>query len=117
MPRPKVILNLYPVFPAAGFADRVARRPLGADRDLYQRVVHEWTGIIQAAERMGVWGCSAIEHHFHSEGYEVAPSPSVLNAYWAAQTSRIHIGALGYVIGTWDPIRLAEETAILDHVT
>ena len=30
MPRPKVILNLYPVFPADGFADRVARRPLGA---------------------------------------------------------------------------------------
>jgi alkanesulfonate monooxygenase SsuD/methylene tetrahydromethanopterin reductase-like flavin-dependent oxidoreductase (luciferase family) len=116
MPRPKVILNLYPVFPADGFADRVARRPLGADRGIYQRVVHEWTEIIQAAERMGVWGCSAIEHHFHSEGYEVAPSPSLLNAYWAAQTSRIHIGALGYVIGTWDPIRLAEETAILDHL-
>lgn len=116
MPRPKVILNLYPVFPANGFADRVARRPLGADRDIYQRVVHEWTEIIQAAERMGVWGCSAIEHHFHSEGYEVAPTPGVLNAYWAGQTSRIHIGALGYVIGTWDPIRLAEETAILDHL-
>jgi alkanesulfonate monooxygenase SsuD/methylene tetrahydromethanopterin reductase-like flavin-dependent oxidoreductase (luciferase family) len=65
---------------------------------------------------MGVWGCSAIEHHFHSEGYEVAPSPSLLNAYWAAQTSRINIGALGYVIGSWDPIRLAEETAILDHL-
>ncbi len=65
---------------------------------------------------MGLWGCSAIEHHFHSEGYEVAPTPGVLNAYWAGQTSRINIGALGYVVGTWDPIRLAEETAILDHL-
>ena len=54
MPRPKVILNLYPVFPAAGFADRVAHRPIGADRDIYQRLVHEWTEIITAAERMGV---------------------------------------------------------------
>ena len=116
MPRPKVILNLYPVFPADGFPDRVARRPLGANTEVYQRLVHEWTDIIKAAERMGLWGCSAIEHHFHSEGYEVAPTPGVLNAYWAGQTSRINIGALGYVIGTWDPIRLAEETAILDHL-
>jgi alkanesulfonate monooxygenase SsuD/methylene tetrahydromethanopterin reductase-like flavin-dependent oxidoreductase (luciferase family) len=116
MPRPKVILNLYPVFPANGFADRIARRPLGANAEVYQRLVHEWTDIIKAAERMGLWGCSAIEHHFHSEGYEVAPTPGVLNAFWAGQTSRINVGALGYVIGTWDPIRLAEETAILDHL-
>ena len=88
MPRPKVILNLYPMFPADGFADRVARRPLGANSEVYQRLVHEWTDIIKAAERMGLWGCSAIEHHFHSEGYEVAPTPGVLNAYWAGQTSR-----------------------------
>jgi len=116
MAKPKVILNLYPTFPANGLQDRVARRPLGANTDVYQRLVHEWTGVIKAAEDMGLWGCSAIEHHFHSEGYEVAPCPGILNAYWAGQTSRINLGALGYVIGTWDPIRLAEETAILDHL-
>jgi hypothetical protein len=48
MPRPKVILNLYPVFPAAGFADRVARRPIGADRDLYH-------GPIRIARLDAVW--------------------------------------------------------------
>lgn len=116
MARPKVILNLYPTFPAKSYEDRIAKRPLGTDRDLYQHIVHEWTDIIKAAEAMNLWGCSAIEHHFHSEGYEVAPTPGILNAYWAAQTSRINIGALGYVVGTWDPIRLAEETAILDHL-
>lgn len=116
MARPKVILNLYPTFPADGLQDRIRRRPLGADRDLYQHIVHEWTDVVKAAEAMDLWGCSAIEHHFHSEGYEVAPTPGILNAYWAASTKKINIGALGYVVGTWDPIRLAEETAILDHL-
>jgi alkanesulfonate monooxygenase SsuD/methylene tetrahydromethanopterin reductase-like flavin-dependent oxidoreductase (luciferase family) len=117
MARPKVILQLYPMFPSDGFQDRIRRRPMGTDRDTYQRLVHEWTDIVLAAERMGVWGASTIEHHFHSEGYEVGPNPGILNAYWAARTTRIHVGAIGYVMATQDPIRVAEETAILDHLT
>jgi alkanesulfonate monooxygenase SsuD/methylene tetrahydromethanopterin reductase-like flavin-dependent oxidoreductase (luciferase family) len=117
MPRPKVILQLYPMFPSDGFDDRRKKRPLGADRDLYHRIVHDWTDIVLAAERMGVWGASTIEHHFHSEGYEVGPNPGILNAYWAAKTSTINIGSIGYVMATQDPIRVAEETAILDHLT
>ena len=117
MARPKVILQLYPMFPSDGFDDRVKKRPLGADRDMYQQIVHEWTDIILAAEKMGVWGASTIEHHFHSEGYEVGPNPGILNAYWAAKTTTINIGAIGYVMATQDPIRVAEETAILDHLT
>jgi alkanesulfonate monooxygenase SsuD/methylene tetrahydromethanopterin reductase-like flavin-dependent oxidoreductase (luciferase family) len=116
MARPKVILNLYPMFPADSFEERIAKRPLGTNRELYTRIVHEWIEIVQAAERMGLWGCSTIEHHFHSEGYEISPNPGILNAFWAGQTKTINIGALGYVAGTWDPIRLAEETAIMDHL-
>ncbi len=117
MGRPKVILQLYPMFPSDGFEDRIAKRPLGTDREMYQQIVHEWTDIVLAAEKMGVWGASTIEHHFHSEGYEVGPNPGILNAYWAAKTSTINIGAIGYVMATQDPIRVAEETAILDHLT
>jgi alkanesulfonate monooxygenase SsuD/methylene tetrahydromethanopterin reductase-like flavin-dependent oxidoreductase (luciferase family) len=117
MAQPKIILQLYPVLPAKDENDRKARRPLGRDRDLYHRVLHEWTDIIRAAEEMGVWGASTIEHHLHSEGYEVGPNPGVLNAYWAGQFKKIHIGALGYVMATQDPIRVAEETAVLDHLT
>ncbi|GGC61526.1 LLM class flavin-dependent oxidoreductase [Chelatococcus reniformis] len=117
MARPKVILQLYPMFASDGFEDRIRRRPMGVDRDQYQQVVHEWTDIVLAAERMGVWGASTIEHHFHSEGYEVGPNPGILNAYWAAKTTTINVGAIGYVMATQDPIRVAEETAILDHLT
>lgn len=116
MAKPKVILNLYPMLPADSFEDRIKKRPLGANRELYTKVVHEWVDIVKAAEAMGVWGASTIEHHFHSEGYEVSPNPGILNAFWAGQTKTINIGALGYVVGTWDPIRLAEETAVMDHL-
>lgn len=117
MARPKVILQLYPMFPSDDFEDRKRKRPMGVDRDMYQRIVHEWTDVVLAAEKMGVWGASTIEHHFHSEGYEVGPNPGILNAYWAAKTTTINVGAIGYVMATQDPIRVAEETAILDHLT
>ena len=68
MAAPKVIVQLYPMMPANGEDDRKARRPIGADPDLYNRVIHEWTDIIKEADAMGIWGCSTIEHHLHSEG-------------------------------------------------
>ena len=60
MGSPKVIVQLYPMMPTEGEDDRKAKRPVGADRDLYHRVVHEWTDIIKEADSMGVWGCSTI---------------------------------------------------------
>ena len=115
--RPKVILQLYPMLPADGEEGRKRARPLGRDADLYQKVLFEWLDIIKAADQMGVWGASTIEHHLHSEGYEVGPNPGILNAWWAGQVKNLHVGALGYVMATQDPIRVAEETAILDQIT
>ena len=116
MALPKIIVQLYPMFPADGEAGRKARRPLGADPEIYQRIVHEWTEIVEAADTLGVWGLSTIEHHLHSEGYEVGPNPGVLNAHWINHVKQARVGALGYVAATQDPIRIAEETAILDHL-
>jgi alkanesulfonate monooxygenase SsuD/methylene tetrahydromethanopterin reductase-like flavin-dependent oxidoreductase (luciferase family) len=112
----KVILQLYPVFPAATPDERRVKRPLGRDSDLYQTIIEDWTDIIKAADEMGFWGVSTIEHHFHSEGYEVGPNPGVLDAYWAAITKNVRVGQLGYVMSAQNPIRVAEETAILDHL-
>jgi alkanesulfonate monooxygenase SsuD/methylene tetrahydromethanopterin reductase-like flavin-dependent oxidoreductase (luciferase family) len=115
--QPKVIVQLYPVLPADGEEGRKRARPLGRNRDLYQKVLFDWLDIVKAADEMGVWGASTIEHHLHSEGYEVGPNPGILNAWWAGQVTNIRVGALGYVMATQDPIRVAEETAILDHLT
>jgi alkanesulfonate monooxygenase SsuD/methylene tetrahydromethanopterin reductase-like flavin-dependent oxidoreductase (luciferase family) len=114
---PKIILQLYPVIPAASEEERERLRPIGRNRERYQETIRGWSDIIRAADEMGVWGVATIEHHFWSEGYEVGPSPGVLNAYWAAITKNVRVGQLGYVMSTQNPIRVAEETAVLDHLT
>ncbi len=113
----KVVLQLYPVLPAADEAERIALRPIGRNKARYQETLRGWNEIIQAADRLGVWGAATIEHHFHSEGYEVGPNPGVLNAYWAAITKNIRVGQLGYVMSAQNPFRVAEEVAILDHLS
>src|SRR5258708_935213 len=57
------------------------------------------------------------EHHFHSEGYETSVAPLLLYADLAARTQRIKFSPLGLVLPSWDPIRVAEELAVLDHLT
>src|SRR4029078_2891865 len=80
----KPILQLYPVLPADSEEERAGLRPLGRNVERYQEGVHGMVDLVKAADELGFWGVSTIEHHFHSEGYEVGPSPGTLNAYWAA---------------------------------
>lgn len=112
----KPMTVVYPVMPARDEAERAALRPIGRNRDLYHEAIHGYTDVVRAADEMGVWGVAGIEHHFWSEGYEVGPSPGTLDAYWAAITRNIHVGTLGYVMSTQNPIRVAEETAIVNHL-
>src|SRR3954464_2648889 len=112
----KVILQLYPQIPATR-EERIAQRPMGRDAERYQALMREMPEIIKAADELGLWGVSSIEHHFHSEGYEVGPNPGLLDAYWAGLTDRIRIGQLGYTMGAQNPLRVAEDTATLDHIT
>jgi alkanesulfonate monooxygenase SsuD/methylene tetrahydromethanopterin reductase-like flavin-dependent oxidoreductase (luciferase family) len=113
----KVIVQLYPVIPAVDEDERRRLRPIGRNAARYQETLAGWHDIVMAADDLGVWGVATIEHHFHSEGYEVGPNPGVLNAYWAAITKKVRVGQLGYVMSTQNPIRVAEETAILDHLS
>jgi alkanesulfonate monooxygenase SsuD/methylene tetrahydromethanopterin reductase-like flavin-dependent oxidoreductase (luciferase family) len=113
----KVLLQIYPVIPAADENERIAMRPIGRDVDRYHDTIKGCDELVQACDKLGLWGVSTIEHHFHSEGYEVGPNPGILTSRWAAITENIRVGALGYVMSAQDPIRVAEETAILDHLT
>ena len=112
----KPLIQLYPVLPTKDEEERAKLRPIGRNRELYQETLVGWHDIIKAADEMGIWGAATIEHHFWSEGYEVGPNPGVLDAYWAAITKNIRVGQLGYVMSTQNPIRVAEETAIIDHL-
>jgi alkanesulfonate monooxygenase SsuD/methylene tetrahydromethanopterin reductase-like flavin-dependent oxidoreductase (luciferase family) len=113
----KVILQMYPVLPAENEAERERLRPLGRNADLYNETLHGMDDIVKAADELGLWGVATIEHHFWSEGYEVGPNPGILNAHWASITKNINVGALGYVMTTQDPLKVAEETAIIDHLS
>lgn len=56
-----------------------------------------------------------VEHHFNpNESW--MPSPSIYCAAAATQTRRLRIGTMGFVAPLYDPIRIAEDAAVLDNV-
>ena len=92
-------------------------RPIGRNGESYQRMLDEVVELAQVAEDAGFWGLSTTEHHFHSEGLETSVDSAMLALYIAERTKRLMVGPIGYVLPTWDPIRLAEQTAMVDQMT
>lgn len=79
--------------------------------DRYQAVIEmaEW-----ADSRGGVYiGLS--EHHGSEDGY--LPSPLVLASAIAARTRNVGIGVNALIAPFYDPIRLAEDVAVLDNIS
>ena len=113
----KVMVQMYPVVRAESTEERKKLRPLGRNKERFQEAMDGMPDILRAMDDLGVWGVSSIEHHFHSEGYEVGPSIGLNTGYWAGLTKNVRVGSLGYVMSVDDPIRVAEETATLDHIT
>jgi alkanesulfonate monooxygenase SsuD/methylene tetrahydromethanopterin reductase-like flavin-dependent oxidoreductase (luciferase family) len=64
------------------------------------------------AEPLGFDSLMALEHHF--TGYAMSPAPLQLLAYFAGRTKRITLGTAVIVLPWHDPIRVAEEIALLD---
>ncbi|TMA07748.1 MAG: LLM class flavin-dependent oxidoreductase [Deltaproteobacteria bacterium] len=56
-----------------------------------------------------------VEHHFNpNESW--MPSPSIYCTGAAARTRRMRHGPMGYVVPLYDPVRIAEDAAVLDNV-
>ena len=56
-----------------------------------------------------------VEHHFNpNESW--MPSPSIYCAAAAAHTRRLRVGAMGNVVPLYDPLRIAEDAAVLDNL-
>jgi alkanesulfonate monooxygenase SsuD/methylene tetrahydromethanopterin reductase-like flavin-dependent oxidoreductase (luciferase family) len=110
----KVILQVYP---ALGAEDKMeAMRPIGRNNDAYQDMLAGLIEVSKAADDLGYWGITHVEHHAHTEGMEISPAPLMLNIYAGMHTKRLMHGQLGLVLPAHDPIRLAEEIAIADHM-
>jgi alkanesulfonate monooxygenase SsuD/methylene tetrahydromethanopterin reductase-like flavin-dependent oxidoreductase (luciferase family) len=67
------------------------------------------------AEEMGFDGIFFSEHHF--AGWSLSPSPNLLLAATAARTKRIRLGVMAQVLPMYEPWRVAEECAMLDHIS
>ena len=57
------------------------------------------------------------EHHFSHEGMEICPNPLMLSSDIAARTKNIRIGQAATIITYWNPIRVAEDIALLDNLS
>ena len=112
----KFILHIGPVVPAST-SEREELRPIFHRTDKVQLMLGEMIEMAKLAEDCGFDVLTYSEHHFFSDGFIAGanPTPHLLNL--ASHTKRIKIGPLGYVLPTWDPIRLAEDIAWADQIT
>jgi alkanesulfonate monooxygenase SsuD/methylene tetrahydromethanopterin reductase-like flavin-dependent oxidoreductase (luciferase family) len=89
----------------------------GTRTDLYQQMLREVSEQVRLADDLGYDSVSFTEHHFHIEGFEVSNNPVLLDLYFAMQTKSIRVGQLGIVLPAANPIRVAEDIAMLDQMT
>jgi alkanesulfonate monooxygenase SsuD/methylene tetrahydromethanopterin reductase-like flavin-dependent oxidoreductase (luciferase family) len=67
------------------------------------------------ADQQGFDMCVLSEHHGTDDGY--LPSPLVMGAAFAARTSRLPLNIAALLVPLHDPVRLAEDIAVLDLVS
>jgi alkanesulfonate monooxygenase SsuD/methylene tetrahydromethanopterin reductase-like flavin-dependent oxidoreductase (luciferase family) len=103
--------------PSLGTKADIEAGMAGMRADLYQQMLREVSEQCRLADDIGYDSVSFTEHHFHIEGFEVSNNPVLLDLYIAMQTKRIRVGQLGIVLPTQNPIRVAEDIAMLDHMT
>jgi alkanesulfonate monooxygenase SsuD/methylene tetrahydromethanopterin reductase-like flavin-dependent oxidoreductase (luciferase family) len=75
-------------------------------------VLAEHMALGDLAEPLGFDSLFALEHHF--TGYAMSPSPAQLLSFYAGRTRRITLGTAVIVLPWHDPVRVAEEIALLD---
>ena len=91
-----------------GTALSILAQPDRPDVALY----NEHMSMGDLAEPLGFDSLFALEHHF--TGYSMSPAPLQLLSYYAGRTSRITLGTCVIVLPWHDPIRVAEQIALLD---
>ncbi len=97
------------------FVSRFDFRAPGADRATRQEL---YGRALEQAAYLDEHGHDAIlisEHHASDDGY--LPSPLVVTAAVAARTSRIPITVSALLVNFYEPVKLAEDVAMLDHLS
>jgi alkanesulfonate monooxygenase SsuD/methylene tetrahydromethanopterin reductase-like flavin-dependent oxidoreductase (luciferase family) len=91
-----------------GIALNMLQKDGRSDADVFA----EHLALGDLAEPLGFDSLFALEHHF--TGYAMSPSPTQLLSYFAGRTRRIVLGTAVIVLPWHDPVRVAEQIALLD---
>jgi alkanesulfonate monooxygenase SsuD/methylene tetrahydromethanopterin reductase-like flavin-dependent oxidoreductase (luciferase family) len=81
------------------------------DREVYQCEL----ALGDLAEPLGFDSLWGVEHHFTD--YTMCPDVLQHLTYFAGRTTRIQLGSMVVVLPWHDPIRVAEQVAVLDHLS
>jgi alkanesulfonate monooxygenase SsuD/methylene tetrahydromethanopterin reductase-like flavin-dependent oxidoreductase (luciferase family) len=103
--------------PSVGSTTEIEQGKAGLRRDLYGQMLREVAEQAKLADALGYDSISFTEHHFHAEGFELSNNPVMLDLFIGMQTKRLRVGQLGIVLPANNPIRVAEDIAMLDHMT
>jgi alkanesulfonate monooxygenase SsuD/methylene tetrahydromethanopterin reductase-like flavin-dependent oxidoreductase (luciferase family) len=90
---------------------RCANADVDARAEMYSTALDQ----IEWADRVGFASVLLHEHHGTSDGY--LPSPIVMAAAVAARTTSIRILVSALVVPLYDPLRLAEDLAVVDLIS
>lgn len=83
----------------------------------YNEMIQDMREYAVHIEDLGFDAMFLTEHHFEIEGYEVNPNALLWAVDLAARTKRLKFGSLGMQVATWNPVRLAEDIALVDQLT
>src|SRR5581483_2721662 len=93
-----------------GVFDWIDRDPLLL-ADTYEQRLR----VLEAADALGYWCYHLAEHHGTPLG--MAPAPGLFLAAASQRTRRIRLGPLVYLLPLYNPVRLATEICMLDHLS
>ena len=80
-----------------------------------RQFVREELTQLELADELGFDSVWITEHHFSN--YSISPNPLFYLGYLAGRTKRVRLGTQVLVVPWHDPVRMAEEIALLDHVS
>ena len=83
----------------------------------YSEMIAEMRELARYCDETGFDAFWLPEHHFSVWGREMLGNPLMMACDIAARTRNMRIGLSAAIITFWHPLRLAEDLALLDHLT